>query len=395
MPIARHHITMLRPDPSSVLKREFPELKELPDQTFLVGGAVRDALLGRPPKDLDLVCPTSVAAAQRFARQTGGRLIELGRDPMKVSRVVVSGRIYDFSELSEGGLESELLRRDFTVNGLAIALNSSKLIDPAVGLADLENSVLRMIAPRNFVEDPLRVLRGVRLAKELGFQIEKETLSSMSAHAPELHSVAPERVRAELEAILTFENAGESISLMTRLGIDEIVFGFEFPSSLLSVLSGERSGDLVLRLALIMRGVSAAKVQDFLARWRWSRKTGSELDALLRLYELHSQRRLIGEDLPLYLHDAGQATAERLAQLLDAIEELDSGAAVRRAMRLIEFPTPSLLSGTEIAELTGWEEGPRIGRAKRALLEAQLRGEIRLREEAVVFVGKLTSVKPD
>ena len=176
----------------------------LPQPAYLVGGAVRDALLGRQSEylDLDFVLP---ANAVQTARQIANRyragfvLLDAGR---QIARVVFENATADFAAQEGQTLETDLHRRDFTVNAIACNPHTGELIDPLLGCADLQAGLIRMISPTNLQDDPLRLLRAYRQASQLGFTIEPATVAAIRHLAPQLAQIAAERVRTELSHLL-------------------------------------------------------------------------------------------------------------------------------------------------------------------------------------------------
>ncbi|MGB9798296.1 MAG: tRNA nucleotidyltransferase, partial [bacterium] len=143
-------------------------------KTYLVGGFVRDWLLERETKDIDLATDGDpLLLANDIASQLGGKIIVM--NGYRVIRCLLPGRIQvDVSGLN-GQVEEDMARRDFTANALAVPLDDlNTLIDPFNGKKDIEDRVLRMVSEEAFVEDPLRMLRAVRLAAVLGFTIEEK-----------------------------------------------------------------------------------------------------------------------------------------------------------------------------------------------------------------------------
>lgn len=179
-------------------------LDELPPEACLVGGAVRDALLGRRSDylDLDFVVPHgAIETARSLARNHNAGFVVLDAE-RQIARVVFPHATLDFA-LQEGeSLECDLRRRDFTVNAIAYNPRSQKLVDPLHGYEDLQRRQLRTIARRNLEDDPLRLLRGYRQAAQLGFTLERETRQTIRQLAPRLNSVAAERVNSELGYLL-------------------------------------------------------------------------------------------------------------------------------------------------------------------------------------------------
>jgi len=192
------------------------------ERAWLVGGAVRDRLLGRATDDLDLdlaVDGDVRAAAKRLARAIEGPTFELS-DAFGAWRVIAPDRSFqvDLTPLRGGSLGADLALRDVTVNAMAEPLAGGELADPFGGVHDLEARRLRAVGPRAFADDPLRVLRLARLATELGFTAEDATVAAALADAPRLADVAQERVFAELKRIVTADAAAQGLELADRLG---------------------------------------------------------------------------------------------------------------------------------------------------------------------------------
>jgi putative nucleotidyltransferase with HDIG domain len=193
---------------------------------WLVGGAPRDRALGRDTFDLDIVLDTPPeAAARAIARAAGAAAcFELSED-FSGWRVVAREGTWqvDVQPLRGGSLSADLALRDFTVNAIATPVAGGDDIDPLGGLDDLLARRLRMASPRAFADDPLRVLRLVRLALELGFEPDPDTAHAASVTAPELPGVSGERVFMELRRILASPRALEGLALMDSLGITAAV----------------------------------------------------------------------------------------------------------------------------------------------------------------------------
>ena len=197
---------------------------------WLVGGAVRDLVIGRPLRDLDLALPGgSSAAARRLADRLGGAFVALG-EPHGMARVVLPGAPalhVDLADLRGPSLEADLLGRDVTINALAVDLGAlldgpAEVQDPTGGLDDLAARRLRACRPAAFVDDPVRVLRILRLGHELEFTVDPETESLGRAAAPGLSSVAAERIRDELTRLLRLPRSAPAIrhaDLWSALGV--------------------------------------------------------------------------------------------------------------------------------------------------------------------------------
>ncbi len=192
---------------------------------YLVGGFLRDALLEYPETfDIDLVCTDPLSLSSGLQERFEGRGIWLAEE---VRRVVFSWRgervQVDIAPLRRDGIVEDLSHRDFTINALAVSLGEKppRLIDPVGGLADLNQRRIRVNDPRVLAEDPLRLLRSVRLAAQLRFIIDETTAQAIRRKASLLTQVAAERLREELFAILDCAEGGRWLGVMDELGLLE------------------------------------------------------------------------------------------------------------------------------------------------------------------------------
>jgi len=195
-------------------------------RAWLVGGAVRDGLLGRQTADVDVVVDGDPAQAARAVARAARRAacFALSED-FGSWRVVAREHAWqvDVEPLRGGTIEADLALRDFTVNAIAQPIAGGAPIDPLGGAADLRAGRLRMAAPTAFAEDPLRVLRMVRLALELDLQADAEALRSAAAQADGLRGISPERVFMELRRIVAAPQVRRGLELMSALGATAVV----------------------------------------------------------------------------------------------------------------------------------------------------------------------------
>ena len=195
---------------------------------WLVGGAPRDRALGRETFDLDIVVDGSPqTAARTIARAArGAACFELSEE-FSGWRVMARDRSWqvDVQPLRGGSLPADLALRDFTVNAIAEPISGGAPIDPLGGLGDLAARRLRMASARTFADDPLRVLRLVRLALDLDLEVESQTAHAASVAAPQLRNVSGERVFMELRRIVASSRVLEGLALMDSLGVTAAVLG--------------------------------------------------------------------------------------------------------------------------------------------------------------------------
>jgi len=188
------------------------------EEAWIVGGALRDELLGRPVVDVDVAVRRPEEAARAYARRSGGAPFPLSEQHGAWRVALEDGRTVDFTPL-RGTIEGDLATRDFTVNALARPLAGGDIVDPSGGLEDVELRSLRAVTETIFEDDPLRLLRAVRLEDELDFRIAPLTEELVRAHAPLADRPAGERILAELErlSVAGFRRLDE-LGLLAPLG---------------------------------------------------------------------------------------------------------------------------------------------------------------------------------
>ncbi len=207
----------LRPEVAAALRVG----ARLSASVFLVGGCVRDALLGREVEDVDLCVAGDVPRfCAELARELGAKVIELHEEPLTLRIVRRDMPALDVVAVGRS-LEENLRQRDFTINALALAPRGEQweVVDPLGGLADIEAGILRMTSPAAFDADPLRLLRAFRLAAELGFVIEEKTLAAVAQRAQAIAKPAAERINAELTKLLASQRAAQALEGMRGVGL--------------------------------------------------------------------------------------------------------------------------------------------------------------------------------
>jgi poly(A) polymerase len=192
---------------------------------WIVGGAVRDAALGKEIADLDLATAGEPrAAARAIASELGGHSFELS-DEFRTWRAVADSphRQVDITPLRGGGIEADLAERDFAIGAVAVPLAEGEALDPFGGLGDLERRRLRAVGAGSFAGDPLRLLRAARLAAELGLEVDPDTVSLARAAAPTAADPAGERQLAELRQLLGGPDPLRGLALLAELGLTPVV----------------------------------------------------------------------------------------------------------------------------------------------------------------------------
>ncbi|MDA0717439.1 MAG: CCA tRNA nucleotidyltransferase [Cyanobacteria bacterium] len=262
----------------------------LPPGTVLVGGAVRDGLLGRLERqpDLDVVVTgDALVLARQLARDHGGTCVVLDAD-RSIARVVLGGWSLDLARQEGLGLEADLRRRDYTINAIALPLPSAgaaaaALVDPTGGISHLASRQLVAVSEANLLADPLRLLRGIRLACCLNFELEPTSRRWIECHASQLAQVAGERVLMELEKLAS-DAYGET-GLALALGCGLLRNWGADPAPDLSALSMDQAQDRGLQAeeiswALPLARLTALLPPEALAGLRSSRRLQERCRAL-------------------------------------------------------------------------------------------------------------------
>ena len=306
--------------------------KEKGVRPYLVGGPVRDLLLGRSAFDVDLTIEEDSAVfARALAKRVNGRVKSF---PQFLTYKVVADQMPEIDiatarkeryrkpgalpAVSPGQLEDDLLRRDFSINAIALDVLSNELHDPTGGQRDLRERKIRMLHDQSFVDDPTRVYRAIRLAGRLDFSIERETSRRLkeAIESGALETETKERIWRELFLAMDEENAPAILSEMNARGA-------------LGVLFGQRRADL-------------SRLQAVAAQM----KLNGELDR----YVLYTSALLYGDASPVDLEGSGfsQKRARNVVQIANEIprftDALADAKSERQRFRVLRHASPEMLS---------------------------------------------------
>ena len=415
---------------------------------YVVGGAVRDELLGIPHSDEDFLVPGVDHAGLHAALEPHGRVedmevhgqlvgVRFYPDDPAVKGLVPSGieltppRIerstgpghHDFEIVADGSatVEDDMRRRDFTVNAIARRLATGELVDPFGGVADLERRVLRTVTPESFREDPLRILRGLRLVSQLSFALAPETLGQMRAEAAGLRHVSGERIgggvavdgMGELSKLLLGTRPAEALRLARDTGaLVEVIpelgatFGYTVASPrqplaldehlfAVAQAAADAGTTLPVRLAALLHDVAkpqadaageshaaagAAATGRILRRLRYPNGLREDVVRLVAVHEFRLDGEVDAAFARRFLASHGLERARELVALKRAdlsVKEVDPAelAALARLEQEIEgqrdqpYRLPDLaVNGRDLLEL-GYREGPALGAALARLLD--------------------------
>ena len=202
------------------IRDNFPILQELPPETYIVGGAVRDLLLGCSPADWDLVTAGDLdTVAAQLVRKLNAHGVTLGNPAHPLVRLISPGATLDLTPLEGEDLAADLQRRDFTINALAWDPFRKRLIDPFRGYADLKAKLVRRITPQGLRQDPLRLLRAYRLAGQLQFSLAPTTRDQIRREAFRITQSAGERQREELFKLLALPLCRPHVAALAADGL--------------------------------------------------------------------------------------------------------------------------------------------------------------------------------
>jgi hypothetical protein len=326
------------------------------EEAWVVGGAVRDELLGRDVVDIDIAVRDPRAAARRYAKRSGGAPFPLSERHGAWRVALEEGRTVDFTPLL-GSIEDDVATRDFTINAIAVPLAGGEPADPYGGRADMKERIIRAVSPSVFADDPLRLLRAVRLGDELAFRLDPETEQLVREHAELVTRPAGERTYAELVRLSEagYRSAGE-LGLLEPLG-----------GSAEELDRAELVDSPEFRLVTVF-GKSLARLPVPNELLRYSR-------ALLR-----AQPPADGS--PRAIHRFRRATEPWALDALAFVGASEHAEAVREARE--NEPAEPLLRGDEL----GLPPGPEIGRLLELVEEERAAGAIRTREEALELVRR-------
>jgi tRNA nucleotidyltransferase/poly(A) polymerase len=217
-------VFMPSPYSFSPLLESVQETLSADQEIYLVGGAVRDALLGRKSHDLDFSVPSNgIKLARHVANKLNGAFYSLDTE-RDTGRVILiheddTRTVMDFATYRSTDIEADLRDRDFTINAIAYNLQTNQIFDPFQGAKDVLAKLIRVCTPNALENDPVRVLRAIRQAAGLGFQIDVDTRQKLKRAAGRLGSVSPERLRDELFRILDGPLPGTAIRALEMLGV--------------------------------------------------------------------------------------------------------------------------------------------------------------------------------
>ncbi|MGL5082462.1 MAG: CCA tRNA nucleotidyltransferase [Microcoleaceae cyanobacterium] len=425
---------MTTPSESVLSPNNWPFLLDLlPQSAYLVGGAVRDGLLSRRSKqlDLDFVLPEqAIKTARRIANYYKAGFVLLDAD-RQIARVVFGaksgGATVDFAQMDGETVEQDLQRRDYTVNAIAYNPFTQEIIDPLQGQADLQQRLIRMVSRKNLQDDPLRLLRAYRQAAQLGFQLEPQTQATLRQLSPSLPQVAVERIRTELNYLLNLPQATPWIQTAWEDGLlalwfpqaqqhfnrlaalDQVATDLvqTWPQSKLT-LKSKLNADLrdtikISRLAvaklatLLTPNPKIAELE--LAQLKYSKVESRSAILLVRnlqqIHQVSPEDMTLSQQYLLFRNTGDLLPALVVMAIADGLTTVSVSPLIHRYLTPgdpVAHPIP-LITGKALMKELFLVPSPQVGELLEAIQLAQVEGKISTASEAIQFAENRLSNK--
>jgi poly(A) polymerase len=384
-------------------RRVVATLRRAGFDAWFVGGCVRDRLLGRPvneydiatsarPDDVVKVFPRTIGVGAQF-----GVIVVLDRDgqfevaTFRAEAAYTDGRRPDTVRFVSA--REDVLRRDFTINGLLEDPETGDIADFVNGRKDLAARVIRAIGDpvARFEEDHLRMLRAVRFAATLRFELDEDTADALRHHAAKVAGVAAERVQAELRKAFQYGDPNRALTLLADSGLLSVILPEHGPLEFLqAALRSLGPQPLAQTLAVLLAGRGEGVGRTVADRLKLSREDREQLLYALALSERHTQPmthveriRLVRE--PRFTESAPVERALIVARD-GAVAPLDDLIGLLESTPPERLSPPRLIDGTDLRTL-GMKPGPAFKTLLDAIEDNQIEGRITSRDEALAFAA--------
>ncbi len=425
--------------------------KGLKGQVYLVGGAIRDLVLGLRPRDLDFSISEEedITKFEEFFRK---KSFVLGKKPLHAYRLCHRHLTVDIT-LMNGSIEEDLKRRDLTINALAYDLKSEKIVDILDGLDDLKNRIIRFPDESVIILDPLRMLKALRhFATLWGFSLVPQAKEAISRNKERIKNVAGERIKYELDIILGSDLAYETLKIAEETGLlyeifpelkelkefdqkkglklrtlEHALFGLKFLKKYNRITSLKKDEILQVAYALLFHDlgkpytfsfdqekgivhffghekISVELAKNILDRLRFSNQ---EMRAILELVKNHMWIFLLNKETPTLratrrlILKMGKLTPSLILLTICDMFGTTEGKRNETTSKVLKYsretmgiykeflkkPPPKIVDGYDLLSM-GFKEGPFLGKVLNEIREKQLAGEIRTREEALEYAKK-------
>lgn len=407
----------------------------------LVGGFIRDCVLGKMPVDMDFVISKNAERIiRKFAGNLRGKLIVLGREPKISYRVAAGGDIIDFVNAYNNDFGKDLSKRDFTINAVALDINSRQVLDPFNGLGDMDNRIIREVSSECLKDDPLRVIRAIRYASTIdGMKIESATYCHMKEQSSNIVNTAFERFAEEINKMFGSFNPEVGLKLILETRIIEHILHFSIPHRIGKTSSISAAEDIEGRFVkeispIIIRSFSKREYENVMplagnqkALWvssllilfmkrfefplsdlkdvmRFMRLSGKDIARIcniisgtLELFKISSED--FGDDaLKLFIGHNGKdfVLMQALYEGFTYLDDVDVGYSEKMLGRMSELfiknsevllSPARIVSGYDVKKILKVPDGgERIGFILREISDLQFTGLIENRDDALEYI---------
>ncbi len=426
----------------------FNTLHSASHEAFIVGGAVRDSLIGLPGKDIDFSSSATPEQVTEIFEGAGFKVIPTGIDHGTVT-VMINERGFEITTFRADkdhdgrhckvsfvtSLQEDMKRRDFTINALAKG-RDGEIIDFVGGMSDIQNKIIRSVGNpiERFSEDFLRMMRAVRFAAQKGFMIESETFSAITKLSSNLAQISRERIRDELTKILLSKGRVSGVENLIQTGMMKVIIpefeklvevdqppefhpeGDVLTHTLLAI--GHVEGDIELMLAVLLHDIGKAKTQGLSKTGRITFENHHNVSAqmaeeimrdlkfpviviedvvwIIRHHMVfHQDVSLMKKSTIKNMILSGEERFDKLMRLLEADIQASNGdfenfnLLLKRVTEmkdeLDKKPLVKLITGNDLMAM-GFKPSPQMAIIMNAIRNQQLEGQISTRDEAISFV---------
>ncbi len=404
--------------------------KELDSNVYIVGGIVRDYITGTINKntDIDFTSDKALKLARKFSRKAGGSFVMLDEEE-ETGRVVIKKNrncevTMDFSQTRGNNIIDDIYKRDFTINSIAISFNDCfsghecNFIDPAGGIEDIKNKVIRVVSENSLTDDPLRMVRAFRFASKLNFDISPDTIKSIESHKDKIRWVSRERIETELFKMLDYDQSSKYVKQMYECGLFTAIIpeatqqDWYIYKKLETILSGEfihifpeyseeiknymtgPSRKSMIKFGFLLQGTYNL-IENICRNLKMSNYKTDTVTGLVTYYrDIVQEKNKTGNTFILdFFRKTGN---DGIAILFTALSAgIVSKEEVTHILNIYYnkikplWESPRLIKGHDLIELFNLKPGPNFKKILYKIEEQQIEGIIKTREEALKFLENI------
>ncbi|MEQ8223169.1 MAG: hypothetical protein ABRQ37_12755 [Candidatus Eremiobacterota bacterium] len=404
--------------------------KELDSKVYIVGGIVRDYLTGTINKntDMDFTSDKALKLARKFSRKAGGSFVMLDEEE-ETGRVVIKKNrdcevTMDFSQTRGNNIIDDIYKRDFTINSIALSFNDCfsghecNFIDPAGGIEDIKNKVIRVVSENSLTDDPLRMVRAFRFASKLNFDISPDTIKSIESHKDKITEVSRERIETELFKMLDSDQSSKYVKQMHECGLFTAIIpeatqqDWHIYKKLETILSGEfihifpeyseeiknymagPSRKSMTKFGFLLQGTYNL-IENICRNLKMSNYKTDTVTGLVTYYrDIVQETNKTGN---IFILDFFRKTGnDGIAILFTALSAgIVSKEEVTHILNIYYnkikplWESPRLIKGHDLIELFNLKPGPDFKKILYKIEEQQVEGIIKTREEALKFLENI------